>query len=164
MKRLIIVLFIGAIALNGCSQDNSDNTAKVEIINKEYKVMKTEEEWREELSPEQYRILREKGTEPAFKGKYCNLKEKGVYLCAACGNELFSSDSKYDSGSGWPSFRASFSEGKVKTKTDNTLGMERVEVLCNRCGGHLGHVFDDGPQPTGKRYCVNSGSLDFKAE
>lgn len=123
--------------------------------------MKSEEVWKAELSPEQYRILREKGTEPAFTGKYYKHKEKGIYLCAACGNELFSSESKYDSGSGWPSFWSAYSEDKIKIETDNSLGMKRTEILCNRCGGHLGHVFDDGPNPTGKRYCVNSGSLRF---
>ena len=126
--------------------------------------MKTEEEWRAELSPVAYRILRQKGTEPAFTGEYYKNKEKGTYLCAGCGKELFSSDSKFDSGTGWPSFSAPFSDENIKTETDNTLGMKRVEVMCNNCGGHLGHVFDDGPRPTGKRYCVNSGSLDFKAD
>ena len=161
MKVLLTSFFILTLAIFGCCQDKPLDKGK---SNKEDKVMKTDEEWRAELSPEQYRILRQKGTEPASTGEYYKHKEKGVYLCAACGNELFSSDSKYDSGSGWPSFYAPFAEGKVKMETDNTLGMIRVEVMCNRCGGHLGHVFDDGPQPTGKRYCVNSGSLDFKAE
>ena len=123
--------------------------------------MKSEEQWKAELSPEEYRILREKDTEPAFTGEYYKHKEKGVYLCSGCGNELFSSESKYDSGSGWPSFWTALSEDKIKKETDNSSGMKRTEIMCNRCGGHLGHVFDDGPKPTGKRFCVNSGSLNF---
>jgi len=161
MKVFLTSIFILISAIFGCCQNKPLDKEK---SHKEYKVMKTEEEWRAELSPAAYRILRQRGTEPAFTGEYYNNKEKGTYLCAACGNELFSSDSKFDSGTGWPSFSAPFSDEKVKTETDNTLGMKRVEVMCNNCGGHLGHVFDNGPRPTGKRYCVNSGSLDFKAD
>ena len=126
------------------------------------KINKTEEEWKKELSPEQYHILREKGTERAFTGKYYENKEEGTYLCAACGNELFISDTKYDSHSGWPSFFAPLDPHKIDEEKDVSHGMIRTEVKCSRCGSHLGHVFNDGPKPTGLRYCINSASLEFK--
>lgn len=121
-------------------------------------------EWLKILTPEQYRILREKGTEAPFTGEYCDTKEKGIYRCAACGNELFSSEEKYDSGTGWPSFTAPAGEGRIETKPDQSSGMERTEALCGICGGHLGHVFDDGPAQSGKRYCINSAALKLDSE
>lgn len=128
-------------------------------------VEKTEEDWKGVLTPEQYRVLRESGTERAFTGAYWDLKEQGVYLCAGCGAELFDSNTKFDSGCGWPSFYESLDKSKVEEREDNSFGMRRIEVLCRRCGGHLGHVFPDGPKPTGLRYCINSASLKFeKAE
>jgi len=123
---------------------------------------KSEKEWKKILSDKEFLILRRKGTEPAFTGKYLNQKEKGIYVCAGCGNTLFSSETKFDSGSGWPSFWDVVSEKNILLKPDNSLGVSRVEVLCSLCGGHLGHVFDDGPKPTGKRFCINSVSLNFK--
>ncbi len=125
---------------------------------------KSDEDWKKILTPHQYHVLREKGTEPAFTGKYYQNKKKGVYLCAACGQELFDSNTKFDSGTGWPSFWAPISEDRVVKKPDNSYSMRRTEVLCSRCGSHLGHVFDDGPAPTGERFCMNSISLDFKEE
>jgi len=128
------------------------------------KVVKTDEEWRETLTPEQYRVLREKGTEPAFSGDYWKTKTPGVYVCAACGRELFDSDEKYDSGTGWPSYWKPIDDKAVDSETDRSLGMTRTEVLCSRCGGHLGHVFEDGPRPTGLRYCINSAALRLVPE
>jgi peptide-methionine (R)-S-oxide reductase len=124
----------------------------------------SEEEWKEVLSEEEYRILREKGTEPSFSGDLLDVEEEGQFACAGCGTELFDSETKFGSGTGWPSFFAPADEANVETQVDRSHGMERIEVLCKTCGGHLGHVFDDGPDPTGKRYCINSASLDFEAE
>jgi peptide-methionine (R)-S-oxide reductase len=123
---------------------------------------KSDQEWRETLTPEQYRILRRAGTEPAFTGEYWNHKDKGIYSCAGCGQDLFTSDTKFDSHCGWPSFWSSVDPERIEMREDTSFGMRRVEVLCSRCGGHLGHIFNDGPPPTGQRYCINSASLSFR--
>jgi peptide-methionine (R)-S-oxide reductase len=123
---------------------------------------RTEEEWRQKLTPEQYEVLRNKGTERAFTGNYVHDKRAGVYRCAGCGAKLFDADTKFESGTGWPSFYQPLSEEAVELHTDRSYGMARTEVTCRRCGGHLGHVFDDGPNPTGQRYCMNSCSLELE--
>lgn len=128
------------------------------------KIEKSDADWARDLTPEEYRVLREKGTERAFTGKFWNSKDKGVYVCAGCGNPVFASDTKFDSGTGWPSFYAPAGKESVETEEDQSLFMRRTEVHCARCDGHLGHVFDDGPNPTGLRYCINSVSLKLKPE
>ena len=128
------------------------------------KITKTEQEWQEQLTPDQYRVTREAGTEPAFTGKYWKTKDKGTYHCVCCGAPLFSSDTKFDSGTGWPSFYQPVENGAVEEETDRSYGMVRTEARCARCNAHLGHVFPDGPKPTGLRYCMNSASLDLKPE
>jgi len=127
------------------------------------RVEKKDGEWREQLTPEQYEVCRQKGTEPAFTGKYHASKEDGVYRCVCCGNELFDSNTKFDSGTGWPSFYQPLDPARVKTEEDRSHGMLRVEVMCARCDAHLGHVFPDGPAPTGDRFCMNSCALDLKS-
>ncbi|RPI69462.1 MAG: peptide-methionine (R)-S-oxide reductase [Ignavibacteriae bacterium] len=142
-----------------CQAQTTTNTKDTTM----FKVNKTEEEWRKQLSPFEYQVLREKGTERAFTGEYWDHHEDGTYTCKGCGAPLFSSNEKFDSGCGWPSYYDAIDSGAIVTKPDNTLGMMRTEIMCAKCGGHLGHVFDDGPKPTGLRYCVNSASVQFKS-
>lgn len=148
--------------MTACSNAQHPSTHTVQNSTRKDQIVKSEEEWKKELSPEQYKVLRQQGTERAFTGKYWDHHEKGMYICAACGLELFDSQTKYDSGSGWPSFYQPADKEVVSETHDTSYGMNRVEVHCARCGGHLGHVFEDGPDPTGLRYCINSLSLDFK--
>ena len=169
MKRSLSFLLAISIMLTSCGQTNTTKKTDIKSIkmienNDTTKVEKTEAEWRNFLTPEQYTVLREKGTEAPFTGKLLLNKDKGTYTCAACGNELFTSDMKFDAHCGWPSFDKEIAGGKIKTKVDNTHGMIRTEIMCAKCGGHLGHLFDDGPTETGARYCVNSLSIDFKKQ
>lgn len=162
MKRIILFWFVGAVSLNACAQEKE--TRDDEASTPKFEVVKTESEWRSQLSPQAFNILREAGTERAFSGKYNDFHESGIFVCAACGNPVFDSKTKFNSGTGWPSFYTVIDKANVMEIPDYGLGMARVEVVCGRCGGHLGHVFEDGPKPTGLRYCVNSASLDFRSK
>ena len=163
MKKNIFLLMLLILATStiGCAQQNiNSNNSKGKEMN--VKVQKTDQEWKKSLTPEQYQVLIEKGTEKPFTGKYWNFDEKGIYNCAACGQVLFDSDTKFDAGCGWPSFSDVVNNKNVILKDDNSFGMHRIEVMCSNCGGHLGHLFDDGPKPTGQRFCINSASIEFE--
>lgn len=174
MKTVLLALISSSLLFSSCNNKNHQlsatetKTIKTDTMNTDNKdqtrVVRSEAEWKNLLSPEQYRVLREKGTESPFTGKYYLNKDKGVYVCAACGNELFTSDMKFESSCGWPSFDKEIAGGKIKTQIDTSHGMVRTEIICARCGSHLGHLFDDGPTATGERYCVNSVSLNFKKD
>mgnify|MGYP001335412280 CR=1 FL=1 len=160
-----ITILSTCLALYACNNfGQSPETKNEKTMNKIPTVVKTEAEWKKQLTEEQFYILRQKGTERAFTGKYYKTNDKGVYSCAACGNELFTSDMKFDSECGWPSFDREILGDKIITQVDASHGMIRTEIMCAKCGGHLGHLFDDGPTDTGKRYCVNSVSLNFVTE
>jgi peptide-methionine (R)-S-oxide reductase len=164
-------ILVAALALSGCnsappagSGGNAAATAPLQATPMKFPIAKSETEWQQQLTPEQYRVLRAKGTERPYTGEYWNTKSPGTYRCAGCGEVLFTSDTKFDSGCGWPSYYQPANTNVITEAADHTHGMVRTEVMCSRCGGHLGHVFDDGPQPTGLRYCINSASLKFEPQ
>lgn len=163
VMRKILIVYLISIAVASCNRDSSKGLKMTEKNNQiTEKIFKSDEEWKKILTPEQYRVLREKGTERPGTGIYDNHYEKGTYNCAGCGQELFTSDSKYNAGCGWPSFAEPSDKKVVEEHLDKSYGMIRTEIVCSRCGGHLGHVFNDGPPPKGLRYCINSASLDFR--
>ena len=170
MKNTFLILLAVSLSLTSCAQKNSSSSSTLKSTPMKTnetdtgKVEKTETEWKSFLTDEQYYVLREKGTEQPFTGKYYLNNDTGVYVCGACGNELFTSEMKFDSGCGWPSFDKEIEGGKIIKHVDKTHGMIRTEIVCAKCGSHLGHLFDDGSTETGMRYCVNSLSLDFKKE
>lgn len=160
----ICLVALVSISLSACAQKSSDkNRNKTAAAMDTFEIKKSDDEWRKQLSPVQFGILREKGTERPFTGEYDKFYEEGTYYCAACGTELFTSKTKYNSGCGWPAFYEPSVNKNIVEKRDVSYGMVRIEVMCAKCGGHLGHVFNDGPKPTGLRYCINSGSLKFEA-
>ena len=158
---MALVAVVLLVALGRWGSGRAEAAANIGEKKMTYPITKTDAEWKQQLTPEQYRILRQQGTEIAFTGKDWDNHAKGTYVCAADGNPLVSSDTKFESGTGWPSFWQPISKDAIKTNTDSTFGMTRVEVVCSKCGGHLGHVFEDGPKPTGLRYCMNSGAMKF---
>lgn len=159
-KTILITLLLSSC--NARKETVSNKFTDTAMKNNTEIIQKSENEWKQVLTPVQFKVLREKGTEQPYSGEYYRHTENGIYICAACGNELFSSKDKFDAGCGWPSFSDALDNGKIKTIIDSSHGMIRTEIICGKCGGHLGHVFNDGPTPTGLRYCVNSVSLDFK--
>ncbi len=169
MYQYLFIIFIASLFACKTTDQKKENSAEVTTVQTALadttkKIKRTEAEWKAMLTPEEYNVLREKGTDARYTGEFTYTKEKGTYKCGACGNPLFASDMKFDSECGWPSFDKELAGDHIKTQTDTTFGMERTEILCARCGSHLGHLFDDGPTLTGKRYCVNSTSLDFTKE
>jgi peptide-methionine (R)-S-oxide reductase len=152
MKIILTAIVSVLLAASGCAQKSTEKFA----------VTKTDAEWKKQLTPEQFHVSRKQGTESPFTGKYWDNHEKGIYKCVDCGQEVFASDTKFESGTGWPSFWQPIKKQNVSETSDNTFGMERTEVHCSKCGGHLGHIFNDGPKPTGLRYCINSSSLAFE--
>lgn len=163
---LLLIVVVSACSVNGQRKDSKTQspataTPAIKVSDTVKVVSRTDAEWKQILTADQYHVLRDKGTDAPHTGKYTFTTDKGVYYCAGCGQELFTSDMKFSSTCGWPSFDKEIEGGKIKTQVDNSFGMERIEILCGRCGSHLGHLFDDGPTLTGKRYCVNSTSIEF---